>query len=241
MIDIVNKTKQKLSILDRKVHTILADGGFSSGFNYALLEADHLEGYVSLYGQYNNQREGFTYDIREDVYHCDQGKVLSNKGIKSDGGYFNYHYRSSVTACKGCSIKESCCGKSPRKKLTVTAFRNHYSRMEQRLKSPMGQRMKRLRMSTVEPVFGSLINYFGLRRINAKGKNAAHKCMLMSASAYNLKKYLKFLKPRKVVVKHSALGRRMIHNCKLLIEKIWNIIKLQIQLSLWSINITGSM
>jgi hypothetical protein len=80
----------------------LAASAVRSGFNYARLEAGNLEGYVSLYGQYNNQREGFTYNAEQDIYVCSQGKMLLNKGIKSDGGYFNYHYRSSVTDCKGC-------------------------------------------------------------------------------------------------------------------------------------------
>ena len=42
------------------MYKALADGGFSSGSNYAALEAAHIEGYVALYGQYHKQREGFT-------------------------------------------------------------------------------------------------------------------------------------------------------------------------------------
>jgi hypothetical protein len=30
--------------------------------------------------------------------------------------------------------------------------------------------MKGQRMATVEPVFGSLLNYYGMKRSNAKGK-----------------------------------------------------------------------
>ncbi|MEK6482489.1 transposase [Catalinimonas sp. 4WD22] len=191
--------------LDLKMYKVLADGGFSSGFNYALLEADHLEGYVALYGKYKSQREGFTYNVDQDLYLCKQGKKLVNKGVKTYGGYFNYYYFSSESDCRNCPIVRACCGKSSRKKLTVSAFRNHFDRMGSRLTSSLGQRMKKLRMSTVEPVFGSLINYFGLKRINAKGKVAAHKCMLMSAAAYNLKKYVKFLRPRKVEVNQLAM------------------------------------
>ncbi len=42
----------------------------------------------------------------------------------------------------------------------------------------------------VEPVFGSLLNYYGMKRANTKGKQAAHKMMLMAACAYNLQKLL---------------------------------------------------
>ena len=51
--------------------------------------------------------------------------------------------------------------------------------------------MKKLRSSTVEPVFGSLINYNGMKQINAKGIEAANKAVLGAAIAYNLKKLLK--------------------------------------------------
>lgn len=51
--------------------------------------------------------------------------------------------------------------------------------------------MKKIRQSTVEPVFGSLTHYYGLRKIGVLGKAGAHKVMLMAAIAFNLKKYLK--------------------------------------------------
>ncbi|MDO1450227.1 transposase [Rhodocytophaga aerolata] len=63
-------------------------------------------------------------------------------------------------------------------------------RMQERVESKEGKKMIGLRMSTVEPVFGSLLNYYGMKRSNAKGKQAAHKFMLMSATAYNLQKLL---------------------------------------------------
>ncbi|MBW3131219.1 transposase, partial [Hymenobacter profundi] len=49
-----------------------------------------------------------------------------------------------------------------------------------------------------EPVFGNLLQQYGLRRVGTKGRAAAHKTMLLSAIAYNLKKLLKHL-PKRVV------------------------------------------
>jgi hypothetical protein len=45
-------------------------------------------------------------------------------------------------------------------------------------------------MSTIEPFFVSLLNYYGMKKSNAKGKQAAHKIMLMTATAYNSQKLL---------------------------------------------------
>jgi len=55
-----------------------------------------------------------------------------------------------------------------------------------------GTAEKTLRQGTVEPVFGNLLHHYGLRRVNTKGQAAAHKAMLLSAVAYNLKKLLKY-------------------------------------------------
>jgi hypothetical protein len=56
--------------------------------------------------------------------------------------------------------------------------------------------MKRKRSSTVEPVWGTLINYLGMKRINAKGLAAANKTLILAATCYNLKKWLKFVSPK---------------------------------------------
>ncbi|MFL0065691.1 transposase [Tenacibaculum maritimum] len=47
--------------------------------------------------------------------------------------------------------------------------------------------------STVEPVFGTLTQFMGLRKINTIGLIQANKVMHMTPIAYNLKKYLNFI------------------------------------------------
>ena len=64
--------------------------------------------------------------------------------------------------------------------------------------------MKSKRQSTVEPVFGTLTQFMGMRKVNTKGIELANKVMLMSGAAYNLKKYLKFIN-KKAQVKANAL------------------------------------
>ena len=45
---------------------------------------------------------------------------------------------------------------------------------------------------TVEPVFGTMTNYLGTRKINTIGIRQTNKIMLIPAVAYKLRKYLKF-------------------------------------------------
>ncbi|WP_084418915.1 transposase [Arenibacter certesii] len=47
--------------------------------------------------------------------------------------------------------------------------------------------MKGERQGTVEPVFGTLTQFMGMRKINTIGIMQANKCMHMAAIAYNLK------------------------------------------------------
>jgi hypothetical protein len=46
--------------------------------------------------------------------------------------------------------------------------------------------MKRRRSAAVEPVWGTLINFTGMKRINARGLSAAVKWLILAA-CYNLK------------------------------------------------------
>ncbi|MEO9511612.1 MAG: transposase [Flavobacteriaceae bacterium] len=52
----------------------------------------------------------------------------------------------------------------------------------------------------MEPVFGTLTQFMGLRKINTIGLAGANKVMHLASIAYNLKKYLKFAQ------KHSKSG-----------------------------------
>jgi hypothetical protein len=67
--------------------------------------------------------------------------------------------------------------------------------------------MRRVRQSTVEPVFGNLIHHYGLRRMNVRGHAGAHKTMLLTAVAYNLKKLLKYRPERQASLAMARLSR----------------------------------
>ncbi len=75
----------------------------------------------------------------------------------------------------------------------VTFYRAEYEQNNARVNSPRGHYKKGKRQSTVEPVFGTLTQFMGLRKINTIGIEQANKVMHLSAMGYNLKKYLKFI------------------------------------------------
>ncbi|WP_236631079.1 transposase, partial [Zobellia sp. OII3] len=90
----------------------------------------------------------------------------------------------------------TCLGKVNEKQFSVTYYRAEYERNIKRVNSQQGRYMKGKRQSTVEPVFGTLTQFMGLRKVNTIGLEQANKVMHLSAIAYNLKKYLKFTEKR---------------------------------------------
>ena len=174
---------------------LLADTGYSSGENYAFLESKGIRSFIPPHGTYKGGPAGFIYHEKQDYYTCSQGEIIPFKKV-----FLDYRtqtkkkeYRSSSKQCKGCPIASSCLGKAKEKKFSVTYYREAYERNIARVESKRGRYMKAKRQSTVEPVFGTLTQFMGLRKINTIGIQQANKVMHLSAIAYNLKKYLKFI------------------------------------------------
>ena len=104
------------------------------------------------------------------------------------------HYLTTRSDCKNCPIRTQCLGKSYEKRIRITIWVEQYERNNERVRSRFGRQMKSKRQSTVEPVWGTLTQFMGLRKINTIGIKQANKVMHLAASAYNLKKLLKFIK-----------------------------------------------
>jgi len=178
------------------VEQLLADTGYSSGTALKALEAKNITGYIPNFGQYKHEREGFTYHKDGDYYTCPRNKKVEFKKIKDNRGYSAREYRTSRKDCIDCPLRTSCIGKSPEKKIVDTSDKVYYDRMHERMQTSYAKRMKKLRQSTVEPVLGTLINFQGMKRINTRGIKLANKCMIMAAIAYNIKKMMKFRRPK---------------------------------------------
>ncbi|WP_159451898.1 IS1182 family transposase [Hymenobacter roseosalivarius] len=176
---------------------LVADTNYSSGLNYALLERQGITPWIPVFGKYKPAIEGFAYDAAADCFTCPAGKQLPFKGYdKNLDGSLLKLYRASTRDCRLCRLKATCAPKSNKRKITHTAYDPHYRRALHRQQSPQGQRMRLLRQSTVEPVFESLLQHYGLRRVNTRGRASAHKTMLLAAMAYNLKKLRKHQPPK---------------------------------------------
>lgn len=206
--DIVKRLQGRLWKQGFVWENCVADTGYSSGENYSFLESRNLKSFIPPHGTYKGGPVGFIYHQEQDHYLCPQGKVIPFKKVFLDSRTQTKKkaYRASSKICIDCPLKASCLGKAKEKSFSVTYFREEYERNIERVNSPQGRAMKGKRQSTVEPVFGTLTQFMGLRKINTIGIKQANKVMHLSAIAYNLKKYLKFTEKRsKSEAKHTAL------------------------------------
>jgi hypothetical protein len=171
---------------------LLADAGYGFGENYQALIKRGLSAYIPAHGKYKAHRKGFTYSRQYDSYICSQGKTLRfDKIYKTQEGHQQKCYMSNATDCKDCPIRKTCIpGTAKEKRLHHTPYKLEYEQMQSRLNTKEGKALMRKRATTVEPVLGSLIEYYGLAKFTVRSKASAGKVMLMAAMAYNLKKYI---------------------------------------------------
>ena len=194
--DIVKRTQERLTTQGLLWQNVLADTGYSSGENYAFLEAQGLVSYIPPHGTYKGGPDGFTYNQEHDYYLCPRGKIIPFKKVfyENRNNTKKKEYRASKKVCIACPLRSQCLGKTAQeKKFTITFYRPEYERNNTRVNTKKGHYLKTKRQSTVEPVLGTLKEVMGLRKVNTIGIRQANKCMHLAATAYNLKKYLNFI------------------------------------------------
>lgn len=204
MAEILSQSIKNLNQNNIEMDQIAADAGYSSGEALAFCEQNNIDAYIPNFGQYKAERDGFEYNPKENHYQCtkeggNRAKLLF-KGERTDSkGYTKKTYRSSETDCKNCPLRFKCCGAATKfKKIDDSTDKPYYDRMHQKLTAnpTYAKRISRIRSATVEPVLGTLINFLNMKRLNTRGMKSANKHVLMSAMCYNLKKLLKFQRPK---------------------------------------------
>jgi hypothetical protein len=190
---VLSKVKHILLENDIALQEIIADTGYSSADALKALQASGVIGYIPNRGQFNFEREGFTFDVADDYYQCTEGIKLTYRGTYFITGYWMKEYGANRKECKDCPLQHSCSAyKKGRTMIRETIDKPYYDIMHIRMQTRKAKILMKLRQSTVEPVIGTITNYLGIKRVNAKGLNQANKCLTMAAVAYNLKKMLRY-------------------------------------------------
>jgi transposase len=191
----VNKTKQRLEKHGLKIENALADASYSSGENYYFLDQQNINAYIPLLGGALIGSEGFLYDEQRDCYICPNNKILKGSGrIVDDGKGPVRKYFSLKSDCDLCPLRSQCISSNAKtKKVQHSYYKPLLEAAKARALSLKGRIMRRKRSSTVEPVWGTLMNFTAVRRINTRGLASANKGLILAATCYNLKKWMKYV------------------------------------------------
>lgn len=191
---ILDQTVENLKQNGLEVEEVLADSAYSSGSSLKYLEKVGIQAYIPCVGTYLPFRKDFTYNAFGDFYECKAGVKIPFRGVRTDyrDNSKTKSYYSSAKDCQPCAFRAECIKNAKYKQIGDTIDKPYYDRMYARVKSKMGQKMKNLRSSTVEPVLGTLLHFRGMKKVYTKGIDLANKHVLLAATAYNLKKLLAF-------------------------------------------------
>lgn len=212
--EVLKNVIENLSGGDIEVKEVLADAGYSGEAALLALDQNNILAFIPNKSGYKEKRDGFIYDPQNDRYSCPNGKHLTFRHLKKKGTNTHKIYKTTVADCAGCPLKSSCANAVGYKALEDSVHKSLYHQMDQRMKTDLGRKMRRLRSSTVEPVLGTLVNFTAMDKVFTKGIALANKCMIMAAIAYNLKKLIKgvFPKNRKRSFRKGYLSSKATNN-----------------------------
>jgi len=142
----------------------LADGGYYEKEQIVSCEQEQITPWVPApKKETRNERyllECFTYQEKEDIYLCPEGKELTpNSRTFKKNGKTQRYYQSKREACRSCLQQEKCLGKkasatgTPRK-ISRWEHESKLKNYKQRMCNAKAQKEKR--SALVEHVFGTL-------------------------------------------------------------------------------------
>ncbi|WP_324680456.1 hypothetical protein [Hymenobacter sp. GOD-10R] len=133
---LVQRLQQRLQANDLQLRDLVADTGYSNGFNYALLENQGITPWIPVFGAYKPEVEDFNYHATADEYRCQADKPLPFRkySTKADGGWVK-HYRAFYQDCQHCPYKARCVPYADHKQLNRSAFDAAYRRAWHRQRS----------------------------------------------------------------------------------------------------------
>jgi len=205
--ELLAKARENLANFDRQIKELLADGGYSAGENISLCEQTGITSYIPNPSNYTPVRPGFIYNEQEDRYECSQGEYLTYRSTGIRGNRETRIYRTSAKQCKNCPIKAQCItSKVNYKQLKHSEGKEWYDLMDKRLRTSYGRQMVGKRKAIVEPALGNLLHHNGMKKVYARGIQAANKHVMLASMAMNLKKWLKHsIKPPKAIAHRGII------------------------------------
>jgi Transposase and inactivated derivatives len=133
----------------------------------------------------------FTYDSKQNVYHCPQGQILAYSTTTRDGHRL---YVSDPTQCAICPIVNQC---TSNKEMKRSVYRHIWEEFRDGVQAnanrAIGQMLMRWRQQKIEPSFGEAKVLHQYRRCKFRGRAKTQEQALLTAFVQNLKKIVRRL------------------------------------------------
>lgn len=102
----IPQLQARLTTNELTLRDIVADMGYSNGFNYAFLEQWGITPWIPVFGHYKPAPEGFTYEAAGDAVRCSAGKLLPFRTYAtSKDGNWAKNYRAAYQDCQQCPAR----------------------------------------------------------------------------------------------------------------------------------------
>lgn len=162
-------------------------------------------GYIPNNHKFIYQRDDFIYHANENLFICPKGGALTYRGTHPTVTGHKHVYKLSKLVCRECSMKNECPVMTINGGIINEVVGKHYY---DRMQTQKAKILMKKRQSTVEPVIGTLMTYLGMKKVECKGLVGVNKYLAVAATAYNLKKMLKY-GSRKILNQAQVLERSL--------------------------------
>jgi transposase len=190
---LISKADETHNILPKEVG---ADTKYGTADNYRFLLESQMKPSISHHGGKNATglltKDNFIYDREKDQYTCPQGKILENSGFSKQQRH--YVYRTNPKACKACKFLKECTNSPRGRSITRHINESFLEQAKEHLKTPQAKVTINQRGEYVENVFACEKKDLGLNKAKFRGLIPVHIQSLLTATAYNLKKLVKYSK-----------------------------------------------
>ena len=143
-------------------------------------------------------RSDFRFDEATNTYTCPNGKLLlprrrdfkKLRSIATANGHI--YYRASVHDCKLCALKQRCCPNTPARKVTRSVHESARD-VARAIACTPGYRITRRHRKKVEMLFAHMKRILKMDRLRLRGLSGASDEFLLTATAQNLRRMVKYL------------------------------------------------
>lgn len=140
------------------------------------------------------KREDFEYKEEKDCFQCPAGKELTLRSLEREESNICRIYRADRRDCHTCSMLSRCVSRSHRSRtIRVNIFEEAVKKQRERDGTPLHRHILKLRQIWCEGSFAAQKARHNLKGLLRQGIEAAEEHCLLSATALNLKRMVKFL------------------------------------------------